>query len=155
MIGRWVPIPGWLIITAVAATIAARAEEPREASPDLAQLTITATDFTAEPGSAVVTLYRRGENWLDGDKAFRRLVVPIEGDTVTVAVEVPPDRYAVTVVHDENGNGKLDMRWFPWPRAKEGTGFSNEYRPSMKPSYEKAEFEHTSSPSTLRIRMHY
>ncbi len=38
--------------------------------------------------------------------------------------DIPPGRYALAVIHDENMNGKLDANWLGVP--KEGYGFSND-----------------------------
>lgn len=94
-------------------------------SPSLA-ITVRAHGFRDATGQALVALYRSSDTWLKIDRAFRRTSVPIHGDTVEVRFDaLPPGEYAVAVVHDHNGNGKLDMRWFPWPKPREGAGVSN------------------------------
>lgn len=66
---------------------------------------------------------------------------------------VKPGTYALLIVHDENGNGKLDMM-MGIPR--EGFGFSN--NPAMRPRAPKWEEIHfTMPPAGLRqdVRIRY
>jgi uncharacterized protein (DUF2141 family) len=47
--------------------------------------------------------------------------------------------YAVRVMHDENGNGKLDANLVGMPT--EGYGFSNDPKVARKPTFDEAKFE--------------
>jgi uncharacterized protein (DUF2141 family) len=123
---------------------------------DKGQIMIIAEGFKNREGKAVFVLFRRGENWLDIEKAYRKQVVDIEAESVTVTFDdVPYDTYAVNVIHDKNENGKMDMRWFPWPKPKEGAGVSNNNIGSGPPSYDKAKFILDKPLVTLFIRMKY
>ena len=108
-------------------------------------------------GSLVVSLYRGKAGWLDGDKAFLKRVVPVKSDSMTVTFEgVPYDStYAVAVIHDKNGNGKLDMRKFPYPRPKEGSGVSNNTFRLGPPAWDKARFALAGASVSVRIGMRY
>ena len=67
--------------------------------------------------------------------------------------QVKPGNYALLIVHDENGNGKLDMT-FGIPR--EGFGFSN--NPAMKPrkpKWEEIRFTMPPKATTQQIRIRY
>ena len=52
-------------------------------------------------------------------------------------------------------NGKFDMRWFPWPKPKEGSGVSNNHRRKGKPKYDKAKFTVGQEAEPLSIEMVY
>ena len=120
------------------------------------QVMIIAEGFRNREGKAVFVLFRRRENWLDIEKAYKKQVVDIEAGSVTATfVDVPYDTYAVNVIHDKNENGKMDMRWFPWPKPKEGAGVSNNNIGSGPPSYDKAKFALDKPLVTLFIRMKY
>ena len=68
--------------------------------------------------------------------------------------DIPPGRYALGVIHDENMNGKLDMNAFGVP--KEGYGFSNDAKGWLgAPSFEAASFEYDGRTLDLTIDMHY
>lgn len=66
---------------------------------------------------------------------------------------VRPGTYALLIVHDENGNGKLDMM-MGIPR--EGFGFSN--NPAMRPRaprWEEIHFTMPAAPLKQQIRVRY
>lgn len=53
--------------------------------------------------------------------------------------DIPPGRYAMAVVHDENMNGKLDSKWMGIPT--EGYGFSMDAKALLgAPSFSSASF---------------
>lgn len=67
--------------------------------------------------------------------------------------QVKPGNYALLIVHDENGNGKLDMM-LGIPR--EGFGFSN--NPAVKPrkpTWEEIRFTMPPRPTTQQVRIRY
>jgi uncharacterized protein (DUF2141 family) len=103
------------------------ASSPLRAQPGATvALTVRAHGFRGAAGQALVMLYGSPSSWLKADRALRRVQLPIvDGAIETRFAELPRGSYAVTVIHDENGNGRLDMRWLPWPRPREGTGVSN------------------------------
>jgi uncharacterized protein (DUF2141 family) len=68
--------------------------------------------------------------------------------------EIPPGRYAMAVVHDENMNGKLDTNWLG--RPKEGYGFSNDAKGLISaPSFSDAGFPYDGQNLDLTISLHY
>ena len=122
----------------------------------LGQIVVTAEGFKNVKGRAYFALYRQGKNWLKPEEAYQSQVLGIDGATVTMTfVQVPYDTYAVNVIHDENDNGKLDMRWFPWPKPKEGAGVSNNRLGAGPPSYDKAKFELKEPSAEIRIQLQY
>jgi len=122
----------------------------------LGRIVVTAEGFRNTKGKAHFALYRQGEKWLKPDEAFRSQIIEIGGDVVKVTLDqVPYDTYAVNVIHDENENGKLDMRWFPWPKPKEGAGVSNNRLGAGPPSYDKAKFELSEPSVEIRIELQY
>lgn len=65
------------------------------------------------------------DGWPDvRDKSFRHASLPANGSAVTFTLaNVPSGTYAISVLHDENENHKLDRDFFG--RPKEGIGFGN------------------------------
>ena len=62
--------------------------------------------------------------------------------------------YAVSVVHDENSNGKLDRNFIGVPR--EGVGASNDAKGHMgPPKFNAASFEYKGSRLDLKIHVNY
>ncbi len=69
------------------------------------------------------------------------------------SLDVPAGHYALSVVHDENGNGKLDT-FLKIPR--EGFGFSR--NPPIRmgpPRFDEARFSVTGAQVTQSIRLKY
>ena len=78
----------------------------------------------------------------DGSKVFRHAWAPIKNVRGECFFSgVPAGDYAVSVFHDENGNGKFDMNWMGMPL--EGYGFSNNVKPMLKaPSLDECKFHY-------------
>ena len=66
---------------------------------------------------------------------------------------LPPGEYSLLLVHDENGNGKLDTNVVGMPL--EGYGFSNNPAVMRKPTWEEAGFEVTGSDAAIDILSKY
>lgn len=90
------------------------------------RLEVQVQGFKNDSGEALIGLFADGETWLKYAKALRVLKVPIQkGEAKAQFEDLPPGVYAVSVIHDENRNGKLDMAWLPYPHPGEGAGASN------------------------------
>lgn len=81
--------------------------------------------------------------------AGQRINVSAKGTVTLRFADLAPGNYAISVMHDENGNGKLDSNILGIP--KEAYGFSNNPRVMRKPTYDEAKFELGSSDKTVRI----
>ncbi|AAM72450.1 MAG TPA: DUF2141 domain-containing protein [Chlorobaculum sp.] len=80
--------------------------------------------------------------------------IPAEKCCKVIFENVPYGAYAISVLHDENGNGKMDKGLFGIP--KEGFGTSN--NPEIKmgpPSFSDSRFDLKSKEITLHIDMKY
>ena len=63
----------------------------------------------------------------------------IEGEMVNFNIKLEAGQYAISIIHDENKNDKLDTNWLGLP--KEGAAVSNNaYSLIGPPKYEKAKF---------------
>jgi uncharacterized protein (DUF2141 family) len=89
------------------------------------------------------------------EAAYRRAVATMEGNEARIVFELlEPGDYAVVVVHDENGNGKLDTNAFGIP--KEGYGFSRNAKGRFgPPSFQAARITMGTSPQELTISLNY
>lgn len=86
------------------------------------------------------------------DPDRRHFAVPAKGGTVTLGT-MTPGNYAIALIHDENGNGKLDT-FAGIPR--EGVGFSR--NPVLRfgaPSFASARFAVTGGAVEQDIRLKY
>lgn len=102
--------------------------------------------------------------WNQGDgfpsekqKTLTIAEVAIRGAQAEIDVEVPASekRLAISVMHDENGNGKMDSTLLGIPL--EGYATSNNVPHSMigPPRFKDAEFEMRASAADVRIKMLY
>ncbi len=107
-----------------------------------ARLSVAATGFKSVEGQAIVAVYASRETWLHADKAFRVQQVKLIEPSITVEfADLPAGTYGVSVIHDENSNGKLDMRYLPVPGPREGAGVSNNARKRLgPPSWDDSKF---------------
>jgi uncharacterized protein (DUF2141 family) len=109
-------------------------------------------------GELIVALYDRLAGWLKPDSARVVRKLPVGADSVVIVAfdSLPPDSgYAITVIHDRNGNGKMDMRWFPYPKPKEGTGVSQNHTRAGPPEYDKARVPVGDATERITIEMRY
>lgn len=65
--------------------------------------------------------------------------------------DIPPGKYALAVIHDENMNGKLDTGFLGVPT--EGYGFSNDA--AGRPSFSAASFIYDGRNLEMTISLHY
>jgi uncharacterized protein (DUF2141 family) len=89
------------------------------------------------------------------DKAAGRLTAKIaERQATCDFTAVAPGTYAVSVVHDENLDGKLDTNFIGMPR--EGVGASNDAKGHMgPPKFGAASFPYRGGRLELKIHVNY
>lgn len=120
------------------------------------RLTVTVPNVRSTEGQLRLSLYR-GPNGFPGDPKAAMLLknLPATAPTQTFAIaDLPPGDYAIAVTHDENGNGKLDTKFFGIPR--EGVGVSNNPKPRMgPPSYQSASFTLHEPEHAIEIKLLY
>jgi len=89
-----------------------------------------------------------------GDADAYALVVPANAPVTLDFGRVAPGRYAIALLHDENGNGKADRALSLMPR--EGYGFSRDAPVRMgPPRFAQAAFDVGRAPVRQTIRMRY
>ena len=105
-------------------------------------LTIEVNELRNSKGTVLFALYNREDAFPDEHykKYFKKLTGKIvnEASSVTFA-NLPPGKYAVNILHDENNDGKIKKGLI---LPKEGIGFSN-YQSiglSNRPKFTKASF---------------
>lgn len=119
-------------------------------------LAIHVTGFRNDKGALGAALFRSGDGWPeDVAKAYRHGPFPIEGDHGTAVFDhLPPGRYGVVVLHDENRNQKLDRNLLMVP--KEGFGFANNPRILLTPpAFDKATTSVTCPATSIDVRLIY
>jgi uncharacterized protein (DUF2141 family) len=88
-------------------------------------------------------------------KASKQILIPVSGDKLEYTfTDLPYGRYAVSVMHDENKNKKLDTNFLGIP--KEGYGVSNNATGTMgPPKFEDASFTLDKNTITTEINVNY
>jgi uncharacterized protein (DUF2141 family) len=120
-------------------------------------VTVKIEGLKGKEGVALVALYESAETWLKVPKAAQVVRAKITGSALTVELKgVKPGSYAVSVIHDENKNDELDMRWLPYPKPKEGSGASRD--PDAKvgpPKWDGAKFEVAAEGAAVSVTVKY
>ncbi len=106
-------------------------------------------------GTLAVYVYTDSSNWLKPEKRVYGKIVPVTSKDMTVEItDVPYGEYAVSVIHDLNGNEKIDMDWFPIPGPAEPTGVSNNAEAGIgAPAFKDAKFTFSQPKLTLSIAL--
>jgi uncharacterized protein (DUF2141 family) len=119
-------------------------------------LTVNVTGLKNSKGIVQYALYDTEGSIPDElyKKTFRIMTgTIINGSSLVSFKNLPPGRYAVNILHDENSNGKIDKGLiFP----KEGIGFSNYQSIGLKnrPDFSKASFE-LKADTSIRVKVIY
>lgn len=112
--------------------------------------------FRNNSGEARVNLYNSKDGFpSQPHKAFMTRVSRIENDEARVDFkDIPFGEYAIAVLHDENGNKKMDFNWLMMP--KEGIGASNNPKGVFAPpGFDEARFRLDADEISVKIRMRY
>lgn len=101
-------------------------------------LTVNITNLSSNEGKILLGVYNSEATFLK--KTFKGGVLKIENNTATVVVKnLPEGEYAVSYVHDENNNKKMDTNFIGIP--SEDYGCSNNATGFMgPPKYKDAKF---------------
>lgn len=148
-----------LLIAAVGARAQKGQDGARYSAPEpgkpLCTLKIHVTGFRNNKGDAGGTVFTSPNGWPeDNSKSLVHGPFSIEGNQTTEVFKVPPGRYAVAVIHDENENHKLDRNFLGIP--KEGFGFANNPRVLLTaPSFNAAAVEVSCPVMQIEIRLIY
>lgn len=113
-------------------------------------LTINISGLNSDKGNLMVGVYNKKDNFLK--KQFKGDLVKIKDKkSVVIFKDLPKGEYAVSFVHDENNNKKMDTNFFGIP--KEDYGCSNNATGFMgPPKYNDAKFL-LSENKTINIKI--
>lgn len=102
-------------------------------APAKVELTVELSALRSTKGQVGCLLFKTASGFpLEPTKAQAKALVPITGRTATCVFSgLEPGEYALSAMHDENGNGELDRNFLGIP--KEGVAFSNGARIGMGP----------------------
>lgn len=131
-------------------SLLAQAAAADETSGDL---TLLVEGFSNDHGQAIANFFREGDDVMKIDKAYLHAREKISGNRAQLVFRnLKYGKYAVSVFHDENGNGTLDHNFLHFPA--EPLGFSNDFHLGIftgLPSFEKLQFELTPGAGPVSI----
>jgi uncharacterized protein (DUF2141 family) len=116
---------------------------------------IEVSGFKNTRGTLNCRLFTKAADFPDGD-GIVTLRVPITGSNTSCSFSiVEPGTYAIAVVHDENGNGKLDKNFVGVP--SEGYGVSNNKTYALSaPKWDESTFKLGATESkALQVKLRY
>ncbi|HBC14648.1 MAG TPA: hypothetical protein DC026_02970 [Erythrobacter sp.] len=117
---------------------------------------VTVVDLRSARGTVLACLTASESDFPDcgDDRLAQHRVVRANSRVTIVFHDVPPGEYAISLLHDENGNGKADKTLF---LPKEGFGFSRDAKASFgPPRFSSAAFKVAEgTPVYHTIRMRY
>jgi uncharacterized protein (DUF2141 family) len=126
-----------------------------QAQPE-AMLSVDVHGLHSAKGQVLCFLYADAGGFpTDPARAMARTSAAIGGRTATCGFRgLAPGAYAVAVVHDENGNGRLDRNLMGIPA--EGVGASNNPKSRFgPPKFDQARFTYPGGAMNLAVEIHY
>jgi uncharacterized protein (DUF2141 family) len=119
-------------------------------------LNITVSDLRNEKGVVRVALFQNEDGFPnDHKKALQSKTLDINGTQLEFKIDdLPYGEYALAILHDENGNEKMDFNFLRMP--KEGYGVSNNVTRSLgPPKFNDAKFTLSSENMPVEITLNY
>ena len=154
-----VVVCGALVLSNLGAGRGAFADERRPAEGGTAAapavLTVRVADLRNRKGQVRLGVFDRPAGFpTERGAALLWRSVPANADDRSFAVELPPGRYAVVVLHDENANKKVDRNFIGIP--KEGYGVTNNPKPAARAAtYREAAFDLPPAGAEMRVSIQY
>jgi uncharacterized protein (DUF2141 family) len=122
-------------------------------SADAQRLTIIIKNIRDIEGNVGAAVYKNEKDFLKTPFATKA-VKATPGEATLVFDNLPAGNYGISVLHDTNGNDKMDSDFIGVP--KEGFGFSNDAMGAFgPPKFEKAMISFTGKDQTIVITMKY
>jgi uncharacterized protein (DUF2141 family) len=119
-------------------------------------ISVSVTGLRNDHGQVACTLFGSADGFpTKPEKAMARQFVKIAGSSASCVFDnLQPGSYALAVMHDENGNGKLDKNFIGMPT--EGFGASRDARGTMgPPKWDDAVFPFAGGSVQIPVAIHY
>ncbi len=119
------------------------------------KLVVTITGINSNQGTIKIGLYNKQAGFMDARHVLHGLNRPAKkGNVIGSFKNLAYGSYAVSVVHDENNNGRMDKNFLGVP--KEGYAFSRNVRPRFSaPSFKATRIQLNDKSKNIRIKMRY
>jgi uncharacterized protein (DUF2141 family) len=114
-------------------------------------LTVNVGGTRSDKGQILVAIYDKAENWNKSVGPVATQKVDASRQGVVLHFQLPPGTYALELMHDENGNGKLDKNAMGIPT--EGYGYSNNPNPMRRAHFDEAQFVMSDAGLSISVKM--
>jgi uncharacterized protein (DUF2141 family) len=116
------------------------------------ELVVTVTGAVPEQGQLQMTLFNAPEHWMRDPFAEATVPVNNDGTAVITVTDLALGQSGVSIVYDQNANGKLDTNILGIPT--EPFGFSNNASaPFGPPDWEKSVFTVNDDTRTISVEL--
>lgn len=116
-----------------------QAEAEAEVTAEVVDVMVRVVDADPVAGTVEISLFNSAESFLKQPYLQTSGAVNEDGRHVARFGKVPKGEYAVVVVHDENGNGKLDTGFLGF--GGESYAYSNDAHPLFgRPGFDEVKF---------------
>ena len=125
------------------------------APPDTGSVLVSVSGLRSAKGQVLACLTSQAKGFPDcrHDPTARKLALSASGPVTFRFGGLPPGRYAVALLHDENDNGKADMTLMI---PREGFGFSRDAAARFgPPKFAAAAFAVEGEAVTVAVHMRY
>jgi uncharacterized protein (DUF2141 family) len=117
---------------------------------------VKVTGIRSPKGKVILNVFKDNETY-DDEKPCKKFVFDkkaLVNGTLTMKCELEPGIYGITLVDDENENGKIDKNLIRMP--KEGFGFSNFFMEKLKkPTFDDFKVDLKSPNNQVEIKVKY
>ena len=149
------PILGAISAAILGASASASDMPVATTSVAVASVDLAVTGLRSDKGNVLVCLSTDPDYFPDcsKDKKARKLkIAAAQAEKIKIG-GVKPGTYAVALIHDENANGKMDLRLF---LPREGFGFSRNPKIGMgPPKFKSAQFNLGADDVQYAVQMKY
>ena len=119
-----------------------------------ARLLVNLKEIRDAIGDVRVSLYREPETFRKEDRAVKVVSTPaVKGELQVIFEGLPAGRYAIMAYHDENSDGKLNLRLGMFPT--EGYGLSNNPQVVGPPRFAESAFDVAGPETSISIELSY
>lgn len=119
------------------------------------EIPVKVTGIRSTEGDIIINVFKDQESY-DKEQPYKKYTFDkkaLDKGTMTVRFALEPGTYGITMLDDENKNGKIDKNFMRIP--KEGFGFSNFFMEKMKkPSFEDFKVDLKAQPK-IEIKAKY
>lgn len=115
-------------------------------------VTLEVTELRNRSGNLLIAVFDDPGQFPDKNPVLSRVIPVANDNTLSVDLPLKENSYAISIILDENRNGKLDFNRLRIP--KELFGFSN--NPSIfrgAPSYQECEVEIKNPDQKIRVKL--